>query len=187
MKLKHVIILAVVVAALLMVPLVAMQFTDEVVWTAFDFVFAGVVLFGAGITFLYAASRAGNGAYKLAAGLAVFSTLALVWVNAAVGLIGGENNPLNMMYLAVPLVGLIGAGVANFKPRGMMYALFAMAVAQVAIPIIAFLTVKMGTGSTEALMDLFRLFGASGFFAFWFVLAGLIFRHADSANRELAA
>ena len=37
---------AIIVAFILLVPLVAMQFTDEVVWTLSDFVVAGVLLFG---------------------------------------------------------------------------------------------------------------------------------------------
>jgi hypothetical protein len=40
-------------------------------------------------------------------GLAVGTALFLVWSNLAVGLIGSENNPANMMYLGVLAVFLL--------------------------------------------------------------------------------
>ena len=44
-------------AALLLLPLIAMQFTREVAWDAADFAFAGVLLIGAGLIFELAAWR----------------------------------------------------------------------------------------------------------------------------------
>src|SRR3982751_4077064 len=42
---------AAVVALILLLPLLAMQFTDEVRWGVADFVIAGALLFGAGLTY----------------------------------------------------------------------------------------------------------------------------------------
>jgi hypothetical protein len=64
---KSILRLTLVVAFLLCIPLVAMQFTAEVNWTFSDFVFAAVVLFGAGLTFLLVARMGNNGTYRLAA------------------------------------------------------------------------------------------------------------------------
>jgi hypothetical protein len=56
-------------------------------------------------------------------------------VNAAVGIIG--DGPVNVMYFGVPAIGIIGALIARLEPNGMARALFAMALAQMAVPVIA--------------------------------------------------
>jgi hypothetical protein len=52
--------IALVTAVVLLVPLVAMQFTDEVDWGVADFVFAGVLLGGTGLLLERAIRRAGS-------------------------------------------------------------------------------------------------------------------------------
>ena len=121
---------ALATALLLLVPLVAMQFTDEVRWDLADFVVAGALLFGAGLTYQLLARRTDNLAYRVAVAVAVLAALVLVWANLAVGLIGSEDNPANLMYLGVLAVGIVGAVAARFQPRGMARALFAMASAR---------------------------------------------------------
>ena len=51
MKNKRLKYILFIVAFLLLIPLVAMQFTNEVNWTLFDFAVAGVLLLGTGIIF----------------------------------------------------------------------------------------------------------------------------------------
>jgi uncharacterized membrane protein len=121
---------ALATALLLLVPLVAMQFTDEVRWDLADFVVAGALLFGADLTYQLLARRTDNLAYRVAVAVAVLAALVLVWANLAVGLIGSEDNPANLMYLGVLAVGIVGAVAARFQPRGMARALFAMASAR---------------------------------------------------------
>ena len=86
------------VAFILLLPLLAMQITDEVVWDLADFAVAGALLFGTGLTYELAARMKGNTAYRAAVGLALAAALILVWVNLAVGLIGTEDNSANQMY-----------------------------------------------------------------------------------------
>lgn len=75
-------------AALLSVPLIAMQFTGEVNWSRFDFIIAGVLLFGAGI-FIEIALRLLTTFWSRVAALAVILlALFLVWAELAVGLFG---------------------------------------------------------------------------------------------------
>ena len=78
-----------------------------------------------------------NSAYRSAAGVALLTAFILVWVNGAVGIIGSENNPANLMYFGVLAVGVIGAVIARFQPRGMTRALFATALAQALVAAIA--------------------------------------------------
>ncbi len=78
--------LAVGVAALMLVPLVAMQLTEEVNWGVFDFVAACALLSGTGAAWLLLARRFRSGSHRamLAAGLAF--ALLLIWAELAVGI-----------------------------------------------------------------------------------------------------
>ena len=153
-------------ALLLLLPLLAMQITDEVTWTLSDFVVAWALLVGAGLAYKLATRKAGNTAYRVAVGVAVATGFLLVWLNLAVGLIGTEENPANLMYLGVLAVGTIGAIIARFRPDGMARALFATALAQLLVGVIALLT---GLGFTLIL---------DGSFAALWVGSALLFRRA---------
>ena len=110
-------------AALLLLPWVAMQFTPEVNWTSLDFVvFGGMLLLACGSCEI--ALRVATGTcYLLAAGLAVLGVFLQVWANLAVGIIGNEGNPANLMFLAIPVVGVVGALISRFRPAGMVLTL----------------------------------------------------------------
>jgi hypothetical protein len=136
---KSIIRLVLVVAALLLIPLVAMQFNTGAHWSLADFIVAGVLLLGAGLAYLVVASRGTTTAYKLAVGVAVGASLLLVWGNLAVGFIGSEDNPVNLLYAGVLAVGFVGAIVSRLHPSGMAKALFATALAQFAVPFVALL------------------------------------------------
>ena len=105
---KAAIRIALATGFLLLLPLLAMQFTNEVVWDVADFIVAGVLLFGTGLTYKLAAIKVGNIVYRSAVGLALTAAFILIWVNGAVGIIGSENNDANLMYGAV-----IGVYVLN--------------------------------------------------------------------------
>lgn len=75
-----------VTAALLLIPLVAMQITNEVVWNLGDFVVAGGLLFGAGLAYELMTRRSRSGAHRAAVGATVGAGLMLVWASLAVGL-----------------------------------------------------------------------------------------------------
>jgi uncharacterized membrane protein YdcZ (DUF606 family) len=58
-------------------------------------------------------------------------------MNLAVGIIGAAGDPANLMYGGVLAVGVFGAFIAHFQARGMARALFATALAQVLVALIA--------------------------------------------------
>lgn len=117
------------VALILSVPLLAMQLTGEVNWSPFDFVFAGAVLLGPALLYQLAARRASGPAYRAGVGVALLSTVLIVWITGAVGIIGSETNPANTMYFGVLAVALVGSLMARFRPRGMAIAMYASATA----------------------------------------------------------
>ena len=174
MRNKNILVIALATAILLLIPLVAMQFTDEVVWTFSDFVVAGALLFGAGVTYDLITRRAGNIVYRSAVGLAVGTALFLVWANLAVGLIGSENNSVNLMYLGVLAVGIVGTILARLKPQAMSRALLATALAQMLVAVIA-LIAGMQHDPESSVSE---ILGVNVFFGAMFVFSALLFRHA---------
>jgi hypothetical protein len=166
---------AVVVALILMIPLVAMQFSEEVNWDLFDFVVMGGLLFGAGLAYELVARRSEKTVYRVAFGVGLIAAFLLAWVNGAVGIIGNENQPANLMYGAVFAVGLIGSVLARFKPRGMSHTLLAAALVQISVPVIALLVWPQISWGGAGIVGVFVL---NAFFAGLFVVSALLFRQA---------
>ena len=117
----------------------------------------------------------GDGAYRLGAIVAVGAGFLLVWMNLAVGIIGSEDNPLNLVYVGVLVVAAIGSSIAAFEPRGMARALFATAAAQMIVTLLALL---WGWGAWEP-PGAAGILALNAFFAaLWFVSGGLFRRSA---------
>jgi len=76
----------VVTAAILMIPLVAMQFTNEVVWDLFDFAVAGMLLGVTGLLFVALFRSVSNTAHRAVGGVGLASLFLLVWAELAVGI-----------------------------------------------------------------------------------------------------
>ena len=172
---------AAAIALILLVPLAAMQFTEEINWSLFDFGLIGALLFGLGFVYELVTIRARKSKYRAAFGLGLGAAFLLVWVNGAVGLIGHEGNPANLMYGAVFAVGLVGSLFARFKPRGMAYTLFATALTQMLVPVIALIIWPPVVVSWGAL-GVFGVFVLNAFFAILFVASALLFRRASVAH-----
>jgi len=161
-------------AALLLLPLVAMQFTDEVNWDVFDFAVFGAMLLGIGVTYELAVRMTANTAYRAAVGVAVAAAFLLVWVNLAVGIIGSEDNPANLMYGVVLAIAVIGAFIVRFQPAGMARVLSATALAQALVGVIA---LTAGFGSMAPSFPEAIVF-ATGFFAALWLLSAYLFLKA---------
>lgn len=76
------------VAVLLCIPLVAMQFTNEVVWTVSDFIIAGILLLGTGIVIEVIARNVKEKRARIGMVLGTLVVLFLVWAELAVGVFG---------------------------------------------------------------------------------------------------
>lgn len=146
-------------------------------WRPGAFVLAFVLLFGgAGLAYELVAKKISNKAYWFAVGVALVAVFLLVWMNAAVGGILGDD-PANMMYFGVLLVGLVGSIIAHLEPQGMSRALFATAFAMVLVPVIALII-----GTPAFANGVLAVFGLHSFFSLLFVASAFLFRRA-SANR----
>ena len=88
MQNKRLIGIVLTVALLLLIPLIAMQFTDEVKWTLFDFVVAGVLLLGTGLMCELVMRKVNKLQHRIALCGALLAGLLLVWIELAVGIFG---------------------------------------------------------------------------------------------------
>jgi len=167
-----------IVGVLIVALLTAMQFTDEVQWN--EAVAYGVILLLAGGAYeLWLWLRTRNGTYRIAFDVGLLGVFLLGWVSGAVGIIGSENQPVNLMYWAVPAVLIIGSLISRFKPRGMAYTLFTAAIVQVLIPVVA-LTISPEVSWGNA--GVVGVFVFNSIFALLFFGSALLFRRASATG-----
>lgn len=171
-----------VAALILVLPLVAMQFTDEVSWNVADFVFAGALILGTGLTYELTVRKTRDTAYRAAVGLALAAAFILVWVNGAVGIIGAADNDANLLYGGVLAVGLIGALMARFRPSGMAWALVTTAVVQALVGVTAMIA-GFGAPASGPLELLFL----NGFFVVLWLASAWLFWAAAGGESERGA
>ncbi len=172
-----------IVAALILALPVAMQFTDEVQWN--EAVAYGVLLLIAGGSYeMRRWLKTRTSAYRFAFRLGLAGAILLGWVNGAVGIIGSEDNPANLMYGAVFAVGLSGSLMARFKPRGMAHTLFGAALVQVLVPVVAFFIWPAQASWGNA--GVIGVFLINLIFAMLFVVSGLLFRKAATEQPPAA-
>ena len=160
-----------VAGLVLLVPLVAMQFTREVNWTVGDFLFAAMLLGLVGLTLDLTVRTSRNPSYRGGVGAALAASFLIVWANGAVGMIGNEDNPYNLLFFGVIGVALLGSVLARFRAAGMALAMLVAAAAQAAIGVGGMTTdVRGGILST--------------LFAGLWLLSAALFRNAarDGAN-----
>lgn len=156
---------------LLLIPYTASFYVDGWLWTGSDYVFAWVLFSFVSLAVAFAVQSAKGIVYKLAVGLAAATAFLVVWINAAVGLIGDRD--INMVYPFVVLGGIIAAALVQSQPRGMSRTLVGLAVAQMAVPVLA-LTIDSSNFSPGIL----RVFLLNGFFALMWGGSALLFQHA---------
>ena len=156
---------------MLLLPWLAMQLTAEVAWDLGDFiVFAAVLLCACGVMELGARMN-DHLAYRAGIAVAAATGFLVIWVNLAVGILGSEHDPANLMFDGVLLVPVLGALAARFRARGMAWTLAATAAAQA---VTAGIAVALGYGYEALLIGVF--------IALW-TGSALLFRWAALAQR----
>ena len=119
-----------------------------------------------------------NTAYRLAVGLALTAAFLIVWLNAAAGLIGIEDDdPANLLYAGVLAIGSMGAILARLRPRGLARAMFAAALAQALVGALA-----LALPNTAGSVQIFLVHGA---FVVLFGGAAFLFRYAYRQGSSL--
>jgi hypothetical protein len=122
-------------ALLLLLPLAAMQFDSGVDWTLSDFIFAAVLIGGVALAFELAVLMSRSVPYRAGAGLALLAAFLIVWANGAVGMIGSEDNPFNLLFAGAILLALVGALAARFRAAGMALVMTGAAIVHMAVAV----------------------------------------------------
>lgn len=73
---------------LLLIPFIALQFTEEVIWTLFDFVVAGVLLPTTGLLSEIAIRKINKRKYRIVTCAVLIVALLLIWAELGVGIFG---------------------------------------------------------------------------------------------------
>ena len=176
---KRLIMWAVIVVLILLIPLLMQfqPFTDEVQWNeaiAYAVIFIALGGFYELSRWLKTQSRK----YHIAFNGGFLGILLLGWVSGAVGIIGSENQPVNLMYWAVPTILLIGSLISRMKPRGMAYALFAAAAVQFLVPVVALIISPEVSWGNAGVIGVFVV---NSIFALIFAVSAMLFRKATAA------
>lgn len=88
MKNKRFIGIMLAASVILLVPLVAMQFTSEVNWSVLDFVVGGFLLLGTGLVCEFVLRKVVKTWHRIAICAGVLVALLLTWAEIAVGIFG---------------------------------------------------------------------------------------------------
>lgn len=118
--------------------------------------------------------------YRLALALAVGTVLFLLLGIGALGVIG-SGGPADRVYLAVPVVLVLGSILARLRPGGMAVTMLATAATQVLAPV-AFAAGLEGTEGASVL----DVVGLTGMFAGLFMLSAWLFRRSARQRTRAA-
>ena len=163
---------------LLLLPAIAMQFTGEVQWTLSDFLVAAMMLaiLGLGIELTVRVTR--NSLHRAGAAVALLSGFLVIWINGAVGIIGNEDHPANLMFFGVIALAIAGSFICRFRARGMARNMAMTGLAQLTAPLIA-----IAIWSLPVTVDLVKtLIFNAGLAGFWLASAWLFRQAAESGE-----
>ena len=88
MKAKNIVHSILAAELVLLVPLVAMFFTEEVDWNLPDFIIAGILLAGVGVAYQLIVTGSKNNTRQAVIGVVLAAAIVLLWAEMAVGVFG---------------------------------------------------------------------------------------------------
>jgi hypothetical protein len=161
-----------VAGLLLLTPAVMMQVNDEWNWNIGSFLFAGVMIGGAGLLYELAERFSGNWAYRAGVAVALISAFLLVW--STIVRDDGTGEGFFLVIMAV----VVGGFACRFLADGMARTMLGVAIMQALFGIA--IATAPSTADTHLGPSGFLLY--NGFFAvLWLTSAGL-FRRARQAE-----
>ena len=144
-----------VIAALLSLPAI-LRFP----WTAFDFILRSVLLGSVGLGIEFFVRRSGSTFARLGAAVAVIGAFLTIWVNLAVGMIGAQDNPYNLLFIGLLVAVALGGFAVRLKPSAMVWLLSSAALLHRAIAL-GGLSADPGGAPFAAFFAIFWLLGAA--------------------------
>lgn len=120
-----------------LLPIIAKQFTDEVQWSTFDHVFAFVALGVPGLIVEIVSRMTTNWFYRGGVVVALATAFVITWANLAVGIVGNEENPVNLIFFVVVAIAMLGSALAGFKAARLRWVFYFTAAAQALTALVA--------------------------------------------------
>jgi hypothetical protein len=154
--------------ALLLTPLVMMQFSDEWHWTFGSFVFAGVVIGGLMLFYEFVERASQSRAYRAGVAVALVTSFLTVWTTIV------RDDGSGMAFFMLIMAALVGAFAAWFRAAGMARTMFGVAIMQ------ALLGVAVATAPSTASVpdEPFRALLFCGIFTALWLISAAFFRAA---------
>jgi hypothetical protein len=155
------------VAALMVIPVILLRAAQGFEFDPGDLIFLAILLgllFAAHEVLLRIPNRL---AFHAGLAVAVLTGLGQIWVNLAVGIIGTEDDPANLIYAAVIVVAVLGSAIAAFRPAGLAVAMAFTAIVQAST---FFVALAAGFGFTGPITIFFT--------CLWLIAAALFRRSA---------
>ena len=87
MKHKRLFLVVLITVILLLIPFIAMQFTNEVNWELSDFIIGGALLLSTGFMLVLVMRKIKNTKYRIAISATLLLVLIFIWVELAVGIL----------------------------------------------------------------------------------------------------
>ncbi|GAB4132368.1 MAG: hypothetical protein Tsb008_13680 [Rhodothalassiaceae bacterium] len=162
------------ICALIAVPFIAMQVTDEVDWNGADFAVLTSLLVGGGGAFSAIARRQHEPAYLWATGIAILAAILLFLVTGAVGIIGAETHDANLLYMVILALFPVGALLCRLRAAAMAWLVLGIGVLQLAIGVLALIA---GWGEEAAAWP-WDILSATGVFCALWLVSAMLFRRA---------
>ncbi len=163
--------------ALLLTPLVMMQFSDEWHWTIGSFLFAGTAIGGVGLLYELAERASENRPYRAGVAVALVASFLTVWTT----LVRDDGNGIG--FFLVIMAAVVGGISTWFRPAGLARAMLGIAIMQ------ALLGAAIATAPSTASMPggPFKVLLFSGFFSALWLTSAAFFRVASKGDRKAAA
>ncbi len=88
MKTSRISIVLLIIAAILLIPFIAMQFSEAVNWSTFDFIIMGILLLGTGLLIELTLRKISDPKNRLIVCGIVLGVFFLIWAELAIGVFG---------------------------------------------------------------------------------------------------
>jgi len=88
MKIKRLLIIILIVTLILLIPFIAMQFSNEVAWSVSDFIIMALLLLGTGLAIEFVLRSFASAKRRIIACVVIIGIFLLIWAELAVGIFG---------------------------------------------------------------------------------------------------
>lgn len=165
-----------ITGGLLLIPFGAMQVFSEMNWSMGDFLIMGMLIFFVSMGYQLFTDLIQTQQHRFGVVLAFATAFLLLWINLAVGMIGNESNPANLLYYFVIAVFVVGGALSRLKRISISRVFFITAGVHACVPLIAYLLWK-----PPLTIGLVQVVGINGIFVLLWLVSGMLLRDAHRA------